>query len=62
VRGVLQLDFRNYEQVYAKKKARRMIFLDEMEAAIPSDGFHALILRFTPSLLPREIDHRSLLR
>jgi len=35
VSGSLQLGFSDYEQVYAKKKTRRQIFLDEMEATIP---------------------------
>ena len=35
--------FSDYEQVYAKKRTRRQIFLDEMEATIPWDDFHALI-------------------
>ena len=38
--GSLQLGFSDYEQVYAKKKTRRQIFLDEMEATIPWDDFH----------------------
>ena len=29
--GALQLGFSDYEQVYAKKKTRRQIFLEEME-------------------------------
>ncbi len=41
--GALQLGFSDYEQVYAKKKTRRQIFLEEMEATIPLDDFHALI-------------------
>ena len=41
--GSLQLGFCDYEQVYAKKKTRRQVFLDEMEATIPWDDFHALI-------------------
>ena len=41
--GALQLGFSDYEQVYAKKRTRRQIFLDEMEATIPWDDFHALI-------------------
>jgi IS5 family transposase len=43
VSGSLQLGFSDYEQVYAKKKTRRQTFLDEMEATIPWDDFHALI-------------------
>jgi IS5 family transposase len=43
VSGALRLGFSDYEQVYAKKKTRRQIFLDEMEATIPWDDFHALI-------------------
>jgi len=43
VSGSLQLGFSDYEQVYAKKKTRRQIFLDEMEATIPWNNFHALI-------------------
>ncbi len=35
--GALQLGFSDYEQVYAKKKTRRQIFLDEMEATILAD-------------------------
>jgi hypothetical protein len=35
VSGALQLGFSDYAQVYAKKKTRRQIFLDEMEATIP---------------------------
>ena len=41
--GSHQLGFSDYEQVYAKKKTRRQVFLDEMEATIPWDDFHALI-------------------
>jgi len=43
VSGALQLGFCAYEQVYAKKKTRRQIVLDEMEATIPWDDFHELI-------------------
>jgi hypothetical protein len=43
VSGSLQLGFSDYEQFYAKKKTRRQIFLEEMEATIPWDDFHALI-------------------
>jgi len=43
VSGSLQLGFSDYEQVYAKKKTRPQIFLEEMEATIPWDDFHALI-------------------
>jgi IS5 family transposase len=43
VSGSLQLGFSDYEQVYAKKKTRRQIFLNEMEATIPWDDFHELI-------------------
>jgi len=43
VSGSLQLGFSDYEQVYAKKKTRRQIFLEEMEDTIPWDDFHALI-------------------
>ena len=39
----LQLGFADYEQTYAKKKTRRQIFLDEMEATLPWDSFLALI-------------------
>ena len=39
----LQLGFTDYEQTYAKKKTRRQIFLDEMEATLPWDSFLALI-------------------
>ena len=39
----LQLGFTDYEQTYAKKKTRRQIFLDEMEATLPWDSFQALI-------------------
>ena len=45
----LQLGFRDDEQVYAKKKTRRQIFLHEMEASIPWDYFHAWI---------RPVDHQ----
>ena len=34
--GSLQLGFSDYEQFYAKKKTRRQIFLDEMEATTPA--------------------------
>jgi IS5 family transposase len=43
VSGSLQLGFSDYEQVYAKKKTRRQIFLDEMEDTIHWEDFHALI-------------------
>jgi len=43
VSGALQLGFSDYEQVYAKKKTRRQIFLDEMEATVPWEDFYALI-------------------
>jgi IS5 family transposase len=39
----LQLGFTDYEQTYAKKKTRRQIFLEEMEAPVPWDSFLALI-------------------
>jgi IS5 family transposase len=39
----LQLGFTDYEQTYAKKKTRRQIFLDEMEATLPWDSLLALI-------------------
>jgi len=39
----LQLGFTDYEQTYAKKKTRRQIFLNEMEATLPWDSFLALI-------------------
>jgi hypothetical protein len=54
VSGSLQLGFSDYEQVYAKKKTRRQIFLEEMEATIPWDDFHALIrpVYHQPSWLP----------
>jgi IS5 family transposase len=39
----LQLGFTDYEQTYAKKKTRRQIFLEEMEATVPWDSFLALI-------------------
>ncbi|MFZ0408278.1 MAG: hypothetical protein WAM11_09235 [Cyanobium sp.] len=42
MRGALQLGFGDYQQVYAKK-THRQIILDEMEATIPWDDFHALI-------------------
>ncbi len=35
----LQLGFTDYEQTYAKKKTRRQIFLDEMEATLPWYSF-----------------------
>ena len=38
-----QLGFTDYEQTYAKKKTRRQIFLEEMEATVPWDSFLALI-------------------
>jgi len=43
VSGALQLEFSDYDQVCAKKQTRRQIFLEEMEATIPWDDFHALI-------------------
>jgi IS5 family transposase len=43
VNGSLQLGFSEYEQVYAKKRTRRQVFLNEMEATIPWDDFRALI-------------------
>ena len=45
----LQLGFSDGEQVYAKKKTWRQIFLDEMDATIPWDDFHSLI---------RPLDHQ----
>jgi IS5 family transposase len=39
----LQLGFTDYAQTYAKKKTRRQIFLDEMEAALSWDALLALI-------------------
>ncbi|MBC1263434.1 hypothetical protein FPZ61_04515 [Synechococcus sp. BSA11S] len=39
----LQLGFSEYEQTHARKKTRRQIFLDDMEAAVPWDSFLALI-------------------
>jgi IS5 family transposase len=39
----LQLGFTDYEQTYAKKKTRRQIFLEEMEATVPWESFIALI-------------------
>lgn len=41
--GVLQLRIRDYKQFYAKKKTRRQISLDEMQATIPLDDFQSLI-------------------
>ena len=38
--GALQLGFSDYEQVDGKKRTRRLIVLDEMEATIPWDDFH----------------------
>ncbi len=35
--------FSDFEQAYAKKKERRQIFLDVMEATIPWDDIYALI-------------------
>ena len=35
----LQLGFADYEQTYAKKKTRRQIFLEQMEATLPWDLF-----------------------
>jgi hypothetical protein len=44
VSRALQLWFSDREQVCAKKKQKRLqIFLDEIEATIPWDDFHALI-------------------
>ncbi len=39
----LQLGFVDYEQTYAKKKTRRQIFLEQMEATLPWDLFLSLI-------------------
>lgn len=39
----LQLGFVDYEQAFTKRKTRRQIFLDEMDASIPWDGCTALI-------------------
>jgi IS5 family transposase len=39
----LQLGFADYEQTYAKKKTRRQIFLEQMEATLPWDLFLSLI-------------------
>ena len=47
--GSLQLGFSDDEQVCAKKKTRRQIFLEEMGVTIPWDDFHALI---------RSLDHQ----
>ena len=44
----LQLGFRGYEQIYAKKKTRRQRFLDEMEATVPWGALLALDRRFWP--------------
>ena len=33
----LQLGFADYEQTFAKKKTRRQIFLEQMEATLPWD-------------------------
>ena len=41
--GSLRLGFSDYEQVCAKKKTQRQIFLNEMEATTPWNGFHVLI-------------------
>jgi hypothetical protein len=38
VSGSLQLGFSDYEQVYAKKKTRRQIFLDEMQATLTEEN------------------------
>jgi len=35
----LQFGFADYEQTYAKKKTRRQIFLEQMEAMLPWDLF-----------------------
>ena len=35
----LQFGFADYEQTYAKKKTRRQIFLEQMEATLPWDLF-----------------------
>jgi len=58
VSGSLQLGFSDYEQVYAKKKTRRQIFLEEIEATIPWDDFHALIRPVYHSRLTREVGRR----
>lgn len=39
----LQLGFRDYEQLYAKKLSRHQHFLDEMDATIPWKAFLALM-------------------
>ncbi len=39
----LQLGFADYEQTYAKKKTRRQIFLEQMEATLPWELFLTLI-------------------
>jgi len=39
----LQLGFTDYEQTYAKKKARRQNFLEEMDVTVPWDSFLGLI-------------------
>jgi IS5 family transposase len=39
----LQLGFADYEQTYTKKKTRRQIFLEQMEATLPWDLFLSLI-------------------
>ncbi len=39
----LQLGFTDYEQTYAKKKTRRQLFLEEMEATVPWEVFLELI-------------------
>ena len=39
----LQLDFTDYEQIYAKKKTRRQRFLEEMEITVPWEAILALI-------------------
>lgn len=46
--GSLRLGFSDYEQVYAKKNARREILLDEIGNTIPWDDFHALIRPANP--------------
>jgi hypothetical protein len=39
----LELGFADYEQTFAKKKMRRQIFLEQMEAILPWDLFLSLI-------------------
>jgi IS5 family transposase len=43
VRASLQLGFRDNEHVYAQKKTRRQILLEEMVATVPWADFLALI-------------------